>query len=241
MVDLNADNTKIYKKLYGGSYESKNHDLFPKNVFMILAGSTGCGKTNLMINIIMRNLVYYNNIMIYTTTPDQDAYKLLRDYITTLKNETTVNKDITFYNPEDGIAHPSTLDKNQSHIIVFDDVMNEKQTDMTNYFCQGRHNNVNAFYLCQSIHHLKKHGIRQNANIFILFHQDKKTLKYFYDTHICGDMPFEEFEKICKDAWKKKHSYIVINLWEESECGRYLLNYNKMYTPEKYLIIPNNT
>ena len=54
-------------------------------------------------------------------------------------------------------------------------------------------------------------------------------------------MPLKEFGKICDEAWKKKHGYIVINLWEEPECGRYLLNYNKMYIPEKYLIIPKNT
>jgi len=152
MIDLNADLSKVCQKLYGGSYESKNHDIFPKNIFMIVAGSTGCGKTNLIIQIIMNNLVYYNNIMIYTTTAYQDVYKLLRDYITELKNVTTLNKDITFYNPEDGIVDPSTLDKNQSHIIVFDDVMSENQKVMTDYFCRGRHNNVNAFYLCQSVH-----------------------------------------------------------------------------------------
>ena len=184
----------------------------------------------------MKNYVYYDDIMIYTTTPYQEAYKFLSDINTETKRRT--NKDIvTFHSPDEGIFDPSELDKNKTHLVIFDDVMNEEQKVMTDYFTRGRHNNVNVFYLCQSLHQLKKHGIRQNANIFILFKQDKKTLKYFYETHISGDMIFEEFDKICDKAWESRHGYIVINLWEDPECGRYLLNYNNIYIPEKYLKI----
>ena len=148
---------------------------------------------------------------------------------------------ITFHSPCDGIDHPSTHDKNKTHLVIFDDVMNEKQTDMTDYFCMGRHNNVNVFYLCQSLHHLQRHGIRQNANIFILFHQDDKTIKYFYDTHISADMQLDEFKQICQEAWSREHGYIVINLWENPMCGRYLINYDNIYIPKMYLKIHNNT
>ena len=227
---MDTDYSKIYQKIYGSSYASKHHDIFPMHIRMIIAGSSGCGKTNLMMNFIMTNYVYYDNIMIYTTTPYQDAYKFLRDCNTEIENQTNKNI-VTFHSPDDGIEPPATLDETKTHVVIFDDVMNEDQKNMTDYFCQGRHNNVNVFYLCQSLHQLKKHGIRQNANIFILFKQDMKTLIYFYDTHIIGDMQFEEFGKICHDAWSEKHGYIVINLWEEPECGRYLLNYNKIYTP----------
>ena len=230
---MNTDYSKMYKEFYGDSYQSKHHNIFPKNIFMIIAGSTGCGKTNLMMNFLMNKVVHYDDIMVYTTTPQQDAYRFLRDCNIEIKKKTS--KDIiTFHNPEEGIVNPSTLDKNKTHIVIFDDVMNENQKDIIDYFCQGRHNNVNVFYLCQSIHHLKKHGIRQNANIFILFRQDKKTLKFFYDTHVSGDMPFKDFEQICEEAWKTNHGYIVINLWEEPKYGRYILNYDTMY-------IPNNT
>ena len=232
---FDTDYSKLYKSIYGTNYESKHADIFPRNIFMILAGSTNSGKTNLLINFIMKGSVKYDNIMIYTTTPDQDSYKFLGEYFNEVKTKLKLPKDIiTFHNPEEGIDDPSTLDKNKTHIVVFDDVMNEKQKVMTDYFTRGRHNNVNVFYLCQSIHQLKKHGIRQNANIFILFHQDDKTLKYFYETHISADMPLEEFKSICRTAWSKNHGYIVINLWEEAACGRYILNYNKLYTPKQY-------
>src|SRR5438552_7210942 len=229
---MDTDFSKVYKKIYGSGNKSKHHEIFPNHIRMIIAGSSGSGKTNLLMNFIMDNYIHYDNIMIYTTTSYQEAYRFLRDINTEMKRQTT--KDIaTFHSPDDGIVDPSELDKNKTLVLIFDDVMNEGQKVMTDYFTRGRHNNVDVFYLCQSLHQLKKHGIRQNANIFILFQQDKKTLKYFYETHISGDMSFNEFEKICNSAWDKKHGNVVINLLEDADFGRYLLNYNNMYIPKK--------
>ena len=242
MACLKTDYSKICQKIFGSNYENMHLGIFPKNIFMILAGGTGSGKTNLMMNFIMENVIHYDDIMIYTNTPNQDFYKYLRLCNDESKKKNKSSRDVvTFHNPEDGIAHPSTLDKNKTHVIIFDDVMTENQKDMVDYFCYGRHTNVNVFYLCQSLHLLPKHGIRQNANIFILFHQDAKTIKYFHETHISGDMPLDEFKKICDDAWSTEHGYIVINLWEEPKHGRYVLNYNRLYIPEKYPKIPINT
>ena len=236
-MSLNTDFSQILNKIYGNSNHSKHADIFPKNIFMIIAASTGGGKTNLMLNFLLNKVLNYDDVMIYTTTPFQDAYKYLSDINNSLDQDI-----ITFYNPNEiSILGPEVLDKDKTHIVVFDDVMNEDQKVMTDYFCRGRHNNVNAFYLCQSLHQLKKHGIRQNANIFILFHQDKKTVKYFYETHISGDMGLEEFEKLCDKEWSKKYGYIVINLWEPPECGRYLLNYDTLYIPNKYIKLHRNT
>jgi len=102
-------------------------------------------------------------------------------------------------------------------------------------------NNVSVFYLCQSLHKISKHCIRDNANVFILFHQDDKTLKYFHETHVSGDMYFSEFKEFCDTGWTKKHGVVVINIWEEPYCGRYIAYYENIYTPTKYIKIPNNT
>ena len=90
------------------------------------------------------------------------------------------------------------------------------------------------FYLVQSLHKIAKHCIRDNANVFILFHQDDKTLKYFHDTYISGDMNFKEFQQFCHKAWDKPHGFVVINIWEHSYCGRYVSNYEDIYLPSKY-------
>jgi len=231
-----------YSKEYNICSCRPHATIFPKNIFAVIAGSTGSGKTNLMINLLRKaKFLNYNHVYIYSSTLHQPAYQYLKQFYSDLEkliyeNEMQVIKIVQFFDADSEIMNPSKLDINKNHIMIFDDVMMEDQSVIKKYFCQGRHNNVNVFYLCQSIHKIAKHCIRENANIFILFRQDDKTLKYFHETHISGDMNFVEFKEFCDRAWSKKHGFIVINIWEQPYCGRYWSNYNSIYVPKKYLI-----
>ena len=60
-------------------------------------------------------------------------------------------KTAHFLDADEEIVNPSTLALNQNHIMIFDDVMLKDQTQVKDYFCRARHNNVNVFYLCQSL------------------------------------------------------------------------------------------
>ncbi|HLX52491.1 MAG TPA: ATPase/DNA packaging protein [Aquella sp.] len=215
--------------------------IFPTNIFCVLGGATGSGKSNLMLNLLKKEkMLNYSNVYVYSSTLYQPAYVHLKEYYETFENCKKCNtsqsvKIADFFDTDEEIINPSELDKNKNHIMIFDDVMLKDQSVIKDYFCRGRHNNVNVFYLCQSLHKIAKHCIRENANMFILFKQDDKTLKYFHETHISGDMDFKEFKIFCDGAWYKKHGFVVINIWDNAYCGRYWANYNKIYTPEKYI------
>lgn len=214
--------------------------LFPKNIFCVIAGATGSGKSNLMLNLLLKaKLLNYDHVYVYSSTLHQPAYEYLRKFYKDLESlileKTNHEVQIArFFDADSEIMNPSELSKDKNHVMIFDDVMNHDQAVIKNYFCTGRHNNVNVFYLCQSLHKIAKHCIRENANMFILFRQDDKTLKYFHETHISGDMDFAEFKKFCDGAWRKKHGFVVINLWDEDYCGRYWSNYDNIYVPKKY-------
>ena len=224
-----------------------NNALFPKNILCVIAGSSGSGKTNLMMNLLRNeNTLHYSDVYIYTTTMYQTAYENLKNYFNTLEQKIKVNYGINhkichFFDTDEEIKNPSELDAKTHHVMIFDDVMFEDQKTIKDYFCKGRHNNVNVFYLCQSLHKISKHCIRENANIFILFHQDDKALKYFHETHISGDMDFKEFKSFCDKTWSKKYGFVVINILDEPYCGRYVSNYNCIYVPNKYKLIQINT
>ena len=146
-----------------------------------MAGSTGSGKTNLMIHLLKeKQLFYYSDAYVYSSTLYQPSYEYLKEYYECLENfikhkSRQVVKIAHFLDADEEIVDPSMLDKNQNHIMIFDDVMLKDQTQIKDYFCRGRH-----FYLCQSLHKIAKHCIRENANMFILFKQDDKTMKYFH-------------------------------------------------------------
>lgn len=230
-----------YSKEYNVPSCRPHSPIFPKNIFAIIAASTGGGKTNLMINLLRKSkLLNYDHVYIYSSTLHQPAYEYLRQFYLDLQqliyeNEKKTVNIAQFFDADTEIMNPSQLEQSKNHIMIFDDVMMKDQSVIKDYFCRGRHNNVNVFYLCQSLHKIAKHCIRENANIFILFRQDDKTLKYFHETHISGDMDFKEFKDFCDGAWRKKHGFIVINILDEAYCGRYWSNYNSIYIPKKYL------
>src|SRR5271166_1843174 len=93
-----------------------NHSpIFPKNIFCVMAGSTGSGKTNLMIQYL------------------KEYYEPLENLI---KDKTgKVVKIYHFFDADEEIVDPSMLDKNKSHIMIFDDVMLKDQTLIKEYFC----------------------------------------------------------------------------------------------------------
>ena len=69
-----ANFTEICNKIYGTGEGKKQHsDIFPKNVFAIIAGSTGSGKTNLLMNFLFGGHLSYDKVMIYTTTEYQQV------------------------------------------------------------------------------------------------------------------------------------------------------------------------
>ena len=231
-----------YYKLPNKDQIKNNHaPMFPKNIFAVVSGQTGSGKTNLIVQMLTcPGLLDYSDVYIYAPTLHQDSYEYLKAYYDNMekqiKNCYKISVKIAhFFDADEKIKDPKCLGPTQKHIQIFDDVMNADQSVIKDYFCRGRHNNVNVFYLCQSLHKIQKHCIRDNANVFILFHQGDEALKYFYETHISGDMHFNEFKELCNKAWSKKYGFIVINLWEEAYCGRYLINYGEIYVPNKYL------
>ena len=221
---------------------NKHSAIFPRCIFCIIVGATGCGKTNLMIHLLKKEkLLNYRDVYIYSSTLYQDAYEFLKEYYEGLEksyNHKLKQNDVKvahFYDADEEIANPETLDKFKNHIMILDDVMLKDQTKIKDYFCRGRHTNVNVFYLCQSLFQISKKSIRDNANIFILFKQDDITLAFFHRTHISGDLNFKEFKNFCDRAWREKYGFVVINKWDDPECGRYWANYTHIYTPEKYL------
>ena len=56
-----------------------HNEIFPRNIFCVIAGSTRCGKTNLMVNLLLqKNKINYSDVYIYSPTLHQPAYIYLK-------------------------------------------------------------------------------------------------------------------------------------------------------------------
>ena len=116
-----------------------------------------------------------------------------------------------FHNSQEGLVPPEDLDPSVRNLVVFDDVLLDKQRNIERYFAQGRHANADVFYCSQSYTRVPKQVIRDNANLLILFPQDELNLKRIFENHVCGDMEFSEFTALCRSCWNRPFSFLTID------------------------------
>jgi len=124
-----------------------------------------------------------------------------------------------------------SLCKKSRSIMVFDDVMLEKQEPIEKYFTMGRHGGADCFYLTHNYFRIPKQAIRDNANLIVLFNQDVKNLRGIHDTFVGGDMPFDEFRKFFSECAAQPYGFAVIDLTSQVHDGKYRCGFDRFYNP----------
>jgi hypothetical protein len=201
--------------------------LLPNSIRGIICGASGCGKTNFMLNLLVNDNLEYESIHVYGKSLHQPKYQILE-----LLGEQG-DAQVTFY--DDGPM--AVADAPENAVMVFDDVMQENQEIIKDYYAMGRHSNVNCFYLCQNYIKVPKHLIRGNANLMIFFALGRKDQRNIYDEFCTADMDMKEFTAEFYGAWvADPFSFFVIDTTSPPNCGRYRKKFDSFYIPKKYLM-----
>ena len=173
----------------------------------LIVGPSFCGKTFLLLNKLQ--LIRLDNpkqqIKIITRSPEQYENIQLEDV--------SVEDDL-----ED-----RTIQDFQNCCVVFDDMLDSNQKLLDPFFTRGRHNDLDVYYLSQSYFDLPKRTIRNNSNIIILFQQTLKDVENIYRDFAGFDMSYDEFKSLCREAWKEKYNYLLINRLEDKNGCKYKL------------------
>lgn len=188
--------------------------LLPNSIRCIIAGPSNCGKTNLLINLIVsENGLNFENVYVYSKTLWQPKYIYLKNLLESV--------DGVGYNESNELI--ASADAQPNSIVIFDDVICEKNQDIIKgYFSMGRHRYVDSFYLTQTYTCVGKHLIRDNCNFLILFRQDDLNLRHIYnDMGVACHMKFDAFRRFCFECWGDRYGFTVIDLDSEVDRGRY--------------------
>ena len=165
----------------------------------LIVGPSFCGKTHLLLNKLQ--LIRLDNpeqkICIITRSPEQYNKIEIEDV--------SVEEDL-----ED-----RSIQDFQNCCVVFDDMLDTSQKLIDPFFTRGRHNDLDVYYLSQSYFDLPKRTIRNNSNIIILFQQTLKDVEHIYRDIAGFDMSYDEFKELCREAWKEKYNYLLINRLED--------------------------
>lgn len=194
--------------------------LFPTTIRCIICGPSNAGKTNLMIRLLEDpNGLRFENVYVYSRSLHQPKYQRLARVLQRVKG-------VGYFPYRDSEGIVATKDAKKNSVFIFDDIACDKQDVMREYFCMGRHNNIDAFYLCQSYARIPKQLVRDNTNLLAIFKQDATNLRHIYDDHVIADCSFQEFLDMANLAWGDKYSFLAIDKDSPRDDGRYRKNFD---------------
>ena len=141
-----------------------------------------------------------------------------------------MEREGNFFETASDVPDPRHLNSEDKILMIFNDLLLEKQNKCECYCIRGRHCNVDCFCLSQNYFKLPRQTIRENVNFICLFRQDLKNINHIYNDHVGEDMSREKFRKFCHECWKKPHGFAVIDLTSKKDAGKYRSGFDNFFT-----------
>jgi ABC-type dipeptide/oligopeptide/nickel transport system ATPase component len=189
---------------------------------MIIAGNSGSGKTQTLLNLLYNMPDTFEKIFIVTKNKDEPLYNYLEDKLG--KDGLTIKEGIT------ELPDVDSLDKEQNNLIVLDDLVNEpskQQRPVCDYFIRARKKNCSIIYISQSFYAVPK-LIRDNISYLII--KQVSSMKNL--TMICRECSLgiekKQLKEIYDDATQSKQDFLMIDL-EGDKDERFRKNFDEIY------------
>ena len=206
------------------------HELFNKPFRMLIAGSSGSGKTNFLVNLLVKKFIYYENVIFFSKTLQDDRkYEIIRTYFEMVKDKVDemnaklsksgdTNRHEFNYMMVDDVNQLPKLDdrsKIKPHtLIVLDDAVNEiRENKQFHDFCSRafsyvRHRKSSIIIITQKLEKAIPTFIRSNTTHFIIFgHQ---TLPSITDLTNYLPLEYDEIKQMFEKNIKNPHDFFVI-------------------------------
>ena len=239
-----------------------NHPLLPRSIRGVIVGKLGCGKTTLLLNLLLGSgWLDYNKLAVFGMSlfqpeylilkkafeeklpkaaimrlfdlrdevmkPDVSPSALVEEWAKEIQNKSDI--ECSFDESFEDVPDPSEMNSSNKNLMIFDDLLLEKQNKCESYYIRGRHSNVDCFYLSQNYFKLPRQTIRENANFICLLFQDSKNINNIYSDHVSQDMSKEQFRSLCKKAWEDSHGFVDIDLSSKKNNRKYRKNFDEFY------------
>ena len=239
-----------------------NNTLFPKSIRGLLVGKSNCGKSTLLMNLLLKpDWLDYDHLYVFGKSLHQKEYKILKSGFQNGLSKGQITN--IFQNQE--FFHKKGLDaielinasnvenKDKISVEFFDDCndipdpselnSNDKNLMIFDDCILEKQSKAEAYYTRGRHNNCDSFYISQNY--FLLprktIRENANFLVLFPQddknlNHIhkdhCSDMSLGEFKNFCKKCWESKHNFVTIDLSSEKYNGKYRMNFNMFYIPE---------
>ena len=176
---------KIYLYDIDESHDIKSGDPHaPQLPFrMLISGSSGTGKTNMLINLLLgdklvntyngkkegQRYINCNDVLLVGKHLNEPKWQIVREFYKYLASEGGEDVTFTAITPNE-IPPVTDFDPKRSTVAVFEDLVNEPkkiQQRIAEYFTHGRHRNISPIYVSQRFFATPK-IIRENLTYIAL-------------------------------------------------------------------------
>ena len=188
---------------------------------LIICGSSGSGKTQTLLSLIHAMPDTFENIMITTKNKDEPLYNWLDDKLGKKGLKITeIDKD--------GLPDLDKLNKEQTNLIIMDDLVGEKnQKPMEQFFLRARKKNASMVYISQDYYSIPK-MIRRNMTYLIIKQlSSMKNLTMIAREFDVG-ISKETLANIYKEATKSKMDFLMMDLEAPPE-DRFRKNFDEIF------------
>jgi ABC-type dipeptide/oligopeptide/nickel transport system ATPase component len=192
---------------------------------MIIAGNSGSGKTQTLLNLIYNMPDTFEKIFIITKNKDEPLYNYLEERLG--------DKGLSIKEGLENLPDLDGFDKEQNSLIILDDLVNEalqKQRPIADFFIRARKKNASLIYISQSFYGVPK-LIRDNISHLII--KQVSSMKNL--TMICRECSLGIDKKVLKsiydDATKSKQDFLLIDL-DGAKDEKFRKNFDEVYVVE---------
>lgn len=216
---------KFLLKTHNPHYET-HHIKLPFR--MIIAGNSGSGKTQTLLNLLYNMPDTFEKIFIVTKNKDEPLYNYLEDKLG--KQGLSIKEGLT------ELPDLDALDKEQNNLIVLDDLVNEpakQQRPIADYFIRARKKNASLIYISQSFYAVPK-LIRDNISYLIIKQVSSMKNLTMIARECSLGIDKNQLKKIYDDATKSKQDFLMIDL-EGDKDDRFRKNFDEIYEVQDIL------
>lgn len=213
------------------------HKLLPSHPYrMLLLGSSGVGKTNILLNLLTKQLVY-DRIYLFSRHLEQSKYVFLKKHLEDIEEnlkENGINQKIimAWENTLQKLPSVEDLDADYRNLVICDDfAVTEKKNSkrIAELFVRSRHRNASVIFLTQLFFKCDR-DIRLNCSHFILLQSHNKREMISMSMDLGADLEKNKFKELYNKVLSIPYQFLLIdNTARGNTKERYRMNFNKMY------------